>query len=421
MSERVLTSTRSSSFVVNRRLKVSMLPDEFDHDVNNYWNGQRGSMCSGKDEDDLDSSKCLKPMECKNSIPAKGRASRISMSMPRTSMSLPSEDGPFVSGEPIPQHAMESPPTRVFNVGFSRSKKKVKCALATKEDYAKLRRYEEVFSDKEICDDKRFAATLIAMEEEFQRLQFRAERAEHARLDRLAAEERVKFDSTEAQKQFLLEVEEKKRQAIEKRRLALLAAEKRRKEAMQRADIRKRRLNMMKMASHLLGAQAEEEADEVDENGEVDLRKSRVWNPHYMWCCDIAEREGEKANDFLFLADLSRPTGGKRSKTSQRSGRCIFDSVMYDLSKFEPDYRDDGNIVFELRFGVKTKERPKVPQGWNIFFQVKEDGRGGYQGTCETSWWGIREVFIIPYQSMTPKELERFPDPVAKYFKSTGV
>lgn len=344
--------------------------------------------------------------------PLKSRVSRR-----RSSFAVPpNEDALPDCSRSMLEQALENP--RVFNVGLLRSVRKVKLALDTKDNDSKLRRYKQVFNDKTINHNERFCDDLAAMEEEFKRLKFRSERAEQARLDRLAEEERKKVAGTEAERYFLQEVADKKRQAAEKKRLELLAAEQRQKEALERAQVKRRRIFKMKMASHMLGAEAEVGEDEVDENGEVDLRKSRVWNPHYMWCCDIVEREGEKSNDFLFLADLSQQTGGARSKTSKRSGRCIFDSVMYDLQKFDPEYREDGNIVFELRFGVKTKERPKVPMGWAIDFEVKQNETGGYEGTCHTSWWGLREVVIMPYMSMTPEELSNFPDPVAKYFKS---
>eukprot|EP00930_Biecheleria_cincta_P093864 TRINITY_DN844_c0_g1_i1.p1 TRINITY_DN844_c0_g1~~TRINITY_DN844_c0_g1_i1.p1 ORF type:complete len:469 (+),score=74.16 TRINITY_DN844_c0_g1_i1:157-1563(+) len=432
LSDRILSNSRSSSFI-HRKQAVSMLPcDDADYSPHNHHQSIVGIMCPDeRNFPDFDGGSGT-PRKSRASIfstgglgtPRKARASIFSnggSGTPRkarasiTSIALPDEDDRRKS---MQQHAIQHPNTRVFNVGFSRNMRKVKLALGTKDDDAKLRRFEQVFNDKRIQHDQRFCDDLTAMEEEFRTLQFRAARAEQARLDRCAEEERQKIAGSEAQRQFLQDVEEKKRQVAEKKRLELLAAEQRRREAMERAQLKRRRIMKMKMASHLLGAEAELGEDEVDENGEVDLRKSRVWNPHYMWCCDIIEREGEKANDFLFLADLSKPTGGKRSKTSQRSGRCIFDSVMYDLARFEPDYREDGNIVFELRFGVNTKERPKVPQGWAIDFEVKQNERGGFEGTCHTSWWGVREVAIMPYMFMTPEELANFPDPVAKYFKS---
>mmetsp|Transcript_83226 Transcript_83226/g.147042 ORF Transcript_83226/g.147042 Transcript_83226/m.147042 type:complete len:409 (+) Transcript_83226:102-1328(+) len=308
-------------------------------------------------------------------------------------------------------------PQRLYNVGLARSARKVDLALSSKVSNAKLRRYEQVFEDPNI-HHPRFAEELEFMAIEFNQLKLDVEKEEQEYLRRRELEEESRINSMKAHEEFLRQAVENQKLAVIRKREALLEAQRRRRLANEQMENKKRRLWKMKTAAQMISANAGEVDDEVDANGEVDLRKSRVWNPHYMWLCDIEEKEGDKTNDFLFLADLSAPAGGMRSRTSQRKGRCIFDDVMYDLQQFEPEYREGGAVCFALQFGVNTAERKNAPKGWQIEFQVCPHERGGFVGTCSTSWWGLRDVVILPYASVSEEERSKFPDPVAKYYKT---
>jgi len=158
-----------------------------------------------------------------------------------------------------------------------------------------------------------------------------------------------------------------------------------------------------------------EDHDVENENGEVDLRRSKYWHPKFMYVCDIKEKKGDRDNDFLFLADIS-DDGTMRAKI--RRGRCVFNQVMYDIQDFVPQAKGDGRLEFELKFGINTRERRDVPQGWKISFSVAPSGGGRFEGTCNSSWWGTRNVELIQYESLSEDEQRRFPDLIAKYYKS---
>jgi len=313
--------------------------------------------------------------------------------------------------------ASSQSPKRQYNVGLARTSKRIDLALSSKNNAAKLRRYEQVFEDP-LCRHERFTEDLEVIEEEFKRLRVSVEKEEQEYLRRRQLEDESRKNSMKAHDEFLRQAVENQKLAAMRKQEELLEAQRRRRVANEKLENNRRRIWKMKTAAQLFSADAGEIQDEVNENGEVDLRKSRVWNPHFMWLCDIEEKPGDKQNDFLFLADLAPSRDGIRSKTSQRSGRCIFDDVMYDLQKFEPDYKDDGMIIFTLTFGVNTEERKNAPRGWNIDFQVRSREKGGYIGTCSTSWWGSRDVTILPYSSVSDEERAKFPDPVAKYYKT---
>ena len=170
----------------------------------------------------------------------------------------------------------------------------------------------------------------------------------------------------------------------------------------------------------------------VIKEGEVDLRKESVWNEKYMWVCDIKEKVGETSNDFLFLANIQTSgtvkVDGRAARDPATGGRCIFSHVMYDIQDFVPDDDADGKLSFVLKFGVNTKEREKdAPNGWTITFKdLTPDPNGGtfpdkYVGTCNCSWWGDRPVEVISYMSLTTEEQAKFPDLIAKYYKSRPV
>ena len=146
--------------------------------------------------------------------------------------------------------------------------------------------------------------------------------------------------------------------------------------------------------------------------------------------CDIEEKAGEQSNDFLFLADITGDgdaSGARTQKTDGTGafvGRCIFSSVMYDVNSFKPDGTYDGLLNFEIAFGARTAERAKdAPNGWTVQFvdlQGPDPATRRYVGKIKTSWWGERNVTLIPYGGMSDSEKGKFPDLKAAYSKSRG-
>jgi hypothetical protein len=160
-------------------------------------------------------------------------------------------------------------------------------------------------------------------------------------------------------------------------------------------------------------------------SGEFDLRKEKAWNPKYMWVCDIEEKPGETDNDFLFLANIQN-TGtvaeDSGAAASADGGRCIFSSCMYDIQDFTPDTDVDGKLTFALKFGLNTAERKDVSGGWTINFKELAPGPdGSFAGTCSCSWWGERNVRVLPYMTLTPEQMAKYPDLIAKYYKTLPV
>jgi hypothetical protein len=153
------------------------------------------------------------------------------------------------------------------------------------------------------------------------------------------------------------------------------------------------------------------------ESKEVDLRNDPSYDVKNMWVCDIEEKAGEGDNDFLFLANIT----GDGDAGTDVVGRCIFASVMYDVNRFVPDTTYDGKLNFEIMFGARTAERPNVVDGWSVSFldllgPHPETRR--YSGMVKTSWWGERKVTLIPYGCMSDSEKSKYPDLIARYYKS---
>lgn len=300
----------------------------------------------------------------------------------------------------------KSPEIKLFQVGHVRSTRKVKLALATVDDKARLRRMEQVLQDGSICfagsldKNRRFEADVAAMREEALILGAKAK----YRQEMLLANEALESKQREADLQAFKNLQEK-----EQTKAAL------RIQAQQRGKMARARIAKMKAVSMFIAC--EEEQDEMTDDGRVDLRKSRYWMPHFMWICDIAQKEGDKINDFMFLADISTE-GEITNKAPKRHGRCVFDKVMYDLQGFAPVGHACGKLEFELKFGINTAERTDVPKGWTISFSVCPGSAGAFQGTCKSSWWGTREVSLVPYETLSPEDLSKYPDLLAKYYKS---
>eukprot|EP00931_Biecheleriopsis_adriatica_P055869 TRINITY_DN33112_c0_g1_i1.p1 TRINITY_DN33112_c0_g1~~TRINITY_DN33112_c0_g1_i1.p1 ORF type:complete len:473 (+),score=81.00 TRINITY_DN33112_c0_g1_i1:53-1471(+) len=367
------------------------------------------------------------------------------------SLSVPSNPGGTWQRAPdtlpklaMGQTALGQTSQRMFSVGYSRSAHKVQLALDTKDDESRLRRFEGVLDDPKITWHSRLSLRLdegvTVIKEEIDELLDLASRRQRTHNERAERERKAKEDAFWDHRRFLEQSAENQQRALEEQRLAAIRAEQERLRLLEEERLRReeedrrrsaeeahrqqkeknkrRALIKMKMAAQLLADNMEHEDDPVDENGEVDLRKTKIWNPHFMWISDIEEKPHEKSCDFLFLADISKHQG---SKTAKRTGRCIFNSVMYDLQKFTPEWKTNGMVEFSLTFGVNTAQRRDVPNGWNITYAVKALDNGTFEGTCSCAWWGDRPVIIMPYSSMTEEQLDVFPDPVAKYYKTLEV
>jgi len=298
-----------------------------------------------------------------------------------------------------------------FRVGQARRARQVQSAMATKDSSARLRRMEQVLQDMNICKNTRFDNDVDSMRKEVDLLKKGARCREEEMLREQAIAKREWTAQLENYNNWLETVNEQEKELSSTRI-----------QKHMRSKIARKRFRTMRTAflaqSCLLDAKFDAKNDYVNEKGEVDLTKCKYWDPRFMWICDIAELKSEGNNDFLFLADISN-SGCVSDKAPKRGGRCIFGSVMYDIQIFTPDDQQDGNIEFELKFGVNTKERKDVKKGWTIGFNVKaSDGAGRCRGTCKSSWWGTRKVTLINYSTLSPDEVKTFPDLQAKYYRS---
>jgi hypothetical protein len=142
------------------------------------------------------------------------------------------------------------------------------------------------------------------------------------------------------------------------------------------------------------------------------------------WVCDIEEKEGETNCDFLFVAEIG---SDGTVEATDNTGVCIFGNVMYDINKFTPDLQFDGELNFTIAFGKSTVERLDAPSGWKIEFNTLVPStsdtvrRPRYTGTVKTTWWGVRKVTLILYESLTRAERARFPDLNAIHFRSVDM
>eukprot|EP00930_Biecheleria_cincta_P007855 TRINITY_DN109142_c0_g1_i1.p1 TRINITY_DN109142_c0_g1~~TRINITY_DN109142_c0_g1_i1.p1 ORF type:complete len:506 (+),score=85.36 TRINITY_DN109142_c0_g1_i1:80-1597(+) len=318
--------------------------------------------------------------------------------------------------------------TRYFNVAHSRRKQEVQGARATGMNFAKIRRYQHVLSNKPTYHDERLTDELAVVEEELRRLQLLEVKNKTERQQKEAQQEIERLMQISKQKELTVARKRALEAEAERRRQAILDAQRRRQEEEERhrqyleiKRTKERRRLKMRAAARLIGSNDSYVGEVLtkSDQGEIDMRQSKLWNIHYVWLCDILEEPGDKRMDFLFLADLSKPTeGALRSKTSKRPGWCIFDKVAFDLQNFTPCFRDDGSLSFQMHFGCNTVNRKDSPEGFKIIFDVQHDGKGGFEGICDTSWWGVRDVKIMLYSSLSEDQLKKFPDPIAKYYPS---
>lgn len=306
----------------------------------------------------------------------------------------------FATGVIRPQSQGSIKPKKLFNVGHSRNKQKVRQAMSTMDEGARLRRFEQVLEDNTICANKRFSRNLESMREEAPGLASLAKVRQQVKLDEDTAHADQLHSKMSVYNEFLAQQEED-----EKVQAAL------RIQKIMRGKATRRRIAKLKTSTFL----SFEDHDVADENGEVDLRKSKYWNPKFMYVCDIKEKKGDRINDFLFLADI-HDDGTMKARV--RRGRCVFNAVMYDIQDFVPRATQDGRIEFDLKFGINTKERRDVPQGWKISFSVAPSCSGHWEGTCHSSWWGSRKVELIQYETLSEEEKQQYPDLVAKYYRS---
>ena len=141
-----------------------------------------------------------------------------------------------------------------------------------------------------------------------------------------------------------------------------------------------------------------------------------------LWICDIEENAGEGDCDFLFQADINADGNVLLSKDSLKitEGRrvCIFQSVMYDVNDFVPDEIYDGKLDFKIHFGASTIQRPDAPNGWEVCFKGLTHWERKYKGKIVTSWWGERNVVLLPYRDLTAAQKAKYPDLKAKYYRT---
>lgn len=293
-----------------------------------------------------------------------------------------------------------SPRTRLFNVCYTRHAEIIQNSLSTKDDAARLRRFRHVLQEHAICQNERFQPHLDYMRSQHGVLATKADAAE----DRRRATVRLEMERHAAMREdyetFLLHLEQK---------TAKLAAM--RLQAKIRGSLARSRVRKMKALCKMLAPP--QQADVLNSKGEVDLRHKLIWNSRFVWACEIEQRAGERAKHFVFLADIT-----PREVKEKRGGRCVFESVMYDIQEFVPVGFDDGKVEFELRFGINTAERQDVPSGWCITFCVKPGDAGTFAGMLESSFWGNRSVTLRPLNSLDASELGQFPDLVGRYYKS---
>jgi len=196
---------------------------------------------------------------------------------------------------------------------------------------------EYILQDPYIMTDKRFEPDLAVMREEVHELDHLAthlERTETVALERATTEHLMDLEAWKRQLEAFKAVSAKRIQAYLRGRRT-------------RARIAKLRTAAFCMSFMEYEVRGGVEPLELTEDGEVDLRHSKFWKPHFMWICDIKEKAGEAANDFMFLADIT-PSGEIVNKAPKRAGRCIFNRCMYDLQEFIPVAHTDGMLEFDL-------------------------------------------------------------------------
>eukprot|EP00930_Biecheleria_cincta_P096047 TRINITY_DN87922_c0_g1_i1.p1 TRINITY_DN87922_c0_g1~~TRINITY_DN87922_c0_g1_i1.p1 ORF type:complete len:397 (-),score=37.23 TRINITY_DN87922_c0_g1_i1:260-1372(-) len=293
-----------------------------------------------------------------------------------------------------------SPRTRLFNVGHARHAEIVRKALSTHDDTARLRRFRQVLQEPAICENERFQTHLDYMRKQHGVLATKADVEEKRRLAAARHERERGMAIRQDYAAFVSHLEEK---------TAELAAT--RLQARIRGSLARIRLTKIRALSRLLAPP--EEADVINSNGEVDLSPKLMWKSRFVWACQIERKANENAKHFLFLADI---TPGKVA--AKRGGRCVFESVMYDIQEFVPIGFGHGRVEFELRFGINTSERKDASSGWSITFCLLPGDDRSFVGTLECSFWGNRKVSLLPVSSLSSSELAQFPGLVGKHYKS---
>lgn len=297
---------------------------------------------------------------------------------------------------------------RLYHVGHNRSMKQLQRTMSTWDDAARLRRMDYLLEDGRVwCnthqhDNNRLQDHVASIRAESDEL--RGSNIYHE--EEVAAQEAHEANQMSC---FMIDLH-----GAEDKAMAQAAT---RMQSVMRGRAIRRRFRKVKTLCLVTDYEVWE-GDHYTDDGEVDLSASKFWVAKNMWVCDFERKPGDGNNDFMFLADISSD-GCIKSKDKKRGGRCVLNQCMYDIQAFAPVDHTDGNVEFQLKFGQNTKERKDVPKGWWVKFDVWPGECGGrYEGTCDSSWWGKRNVKLLCHASLSPEEAARFPDLKAKYYKS---